>query len=365
MKQVFNWYSCLILIVIGLVTGCGSSPTPATSSGPSGDDCSRLLEGGVWAKYQVQNRKELSAKIRDSISGDEDSFKHSLSENHGGGKASYVKLFSAEGSGGGTDDLVESLKKKFAHDSSYELSDSEMQAISATQADENLLDHWSDCIARIGEHANKFELRLDRSIKSDETIVLNVVLPQSKEAKFDSLILVGVDLVAPQIFKPGEPLKDGAVIVLTPIAGKDIVVVLNSNVGTAKFARKAATISPKVVPDDVHPKVQAKSWHRENPAGNKYTKIFSYVSEDRGNKPSKLSTKQFTLDEADARIYDVTLVRSGRGAPWNYHRQPAPFPHQYDPDFKILDGGQVVEIYRDWAGWPTTETYTIYYEVFR
>ena len=107
------------------------------------------------------------------------------------------------------------------------------------------------------------------------------------------------------------------------------------------------------------------SWHRNDVAGNVYSKTFSFISENMDNvKGGKLASGQFNLGIPDARIYRVDFRHEGDGAPWNYHPSNPP-PHNYDGCTELLDGGKGFKWTRKWGGKPTTEYYTAFYEIWQ
>ncbi len=107
------------------------------------------------------------------------------------------------------------------------------------------------------------------------------------------------------------------------------------------------------------------SWHRSDNAGTAYSKTFSFISENEaGVDGGKIASGQFTLGIPDARIYRIDFRHEGDGAPWNYHPTNAP-PNEYQGCTELLDGGKSFKWTRRWAGKPTTEYYTAFYEIWQ
>jgi hypothetical protein len=159
-------------------------------------------------------------------------------------------------------------------------------------------------------------------------------------------------------------LKNHKVISIVILIGS-IVIYLGS------FTDAISKICNVVWPDKpFHPDpptpvpVPEKSWHRFDESGLLYTKVFKHTSENRHDMPSKTTQGIYELGLDNARIYEVRFEHSGGGAPWNYHTSKAR-PNDHDGDTEIINDGKSFRWRRRWAGGPTDEIYTAYFEMWR
>lgn len=311
--------------------------------------CDQILRFGIFDSYEFRNETNFDYVFKKLVLMD----REELETNYRNRTLDAdIPIPMAEGflqldlSVGDEQERYRRLKELYINNQEINMKYEDKTWLMTKIANKDIIAAWEKCVT----NPKELELELKGNMKDTFTVTLRYK-PQSdlpRNTRISGITPTGVKLIGTKVFRRGASIR-------------------RFNTYTQKFARESK--GPISIVIDIEglgnelamqfppipkalPRYEVK-WFRQDESGRPYYKDTDPI----GISCNCNNSGEWSLNEKNARIYEVSYSCWGSGCGWSYNPGGG-----YGISYRISGDGQKFRWFRLWQGVPATEVYRAFYE---